>query len=345
MATPRIARPATFERSGNRLHADTCEPLKAAVKAGTVRVVAWGRGSYPGRRFRAQELPEVSSIGYWDARHDQAWGLDWHCNEGIELTLLTAGSLPFQVDRQSFNLAPGDVTITRPWQRHRVGRPHTPASRLIWLILDVGVRRPNQAWSWPKWVLLPKQRLDRLTTQLRHNEEPVWRANPELSRAFAAIAGAVSGTPSAGTRLKLAINEVLLSLADLLDHRRPRLDARLSSSEHAVRVFLNELRVRVDEPWTLETMAAHCGVGRTTFGRLCHQLTNRTPIEHLAACRVDYASRRLVEQPQQSITEVALASGFQSSQYFATVFARHTGASPGVWRQRHGGGDFSPPAA
>jgi AraC family L-rhamnose operon regulatory protein RhaS len=82
-------------------------------------------------------------------------------------------------------------------------------------------------------------------------------------------------------------------------------------------------------------MAAQCGLGRTAFGRLCHTLTNRTPMAHLAACRVRHACRLLAQDGDQSITDVALASGFGSSQYFATVFARHTGESPQAWRKEN----------
>jgi AraC family L-rhamnose operon regulatory protein RhaS len=330
-------RAITFRGRGSQFHADTCEPLKAAAAAGAVRLVALGRGSYPGRRLRSRDLEEVSSIGLWDADREQTWGLDWHRNEGIELTFLAAGTLPFEVDERTFTLQANDLTITRPWQQHRVGDPNIPASRLIWLILDVGVRHPNQPWVWPKWVLLPRQRMETLTRQLRQNAQPVWRADAGISRAFASIAAAVAETPANLTRVKIAINEVLLSLADLFDRRRPRLDANLSTAEHTVRLFLNELAQRAAEPWTLATMAAQCGLGRTAFSLLCRKLTNRTPIQHLTACRIGLACRLLSHEADQTITDIAYACGFQSSQYFATLFRRAMRVTPNEWRRLNAG--------
>ena len=107
-----------------------------------------------GAKAPPHTLPGVKSLGFWDADHRQDWGLDWHRNEGIELTLLESGRLPFSVDGQDLDLKPGDLTITRPWQLHRVGRPHVTACRLHFLILDVGVRRPHQRWKWPPWLVL-----------------------------------------------------------------------------------------------------------------------------------------------------------------------------------------------
>ena len=333
MNKARQRRIATFRAAAELFHADTCEPLEAAARRGDVRVVALARGSYPGRQLPANDLREVRSVGFWDARSQQTWGLDWHRNEGIEFTFLAAGKLPFAVDQRAVMLEPGDLTITRPWQKHRVGDPDVSASRLIWLILDVGVRRPNQVWRWPKWLLLPPAQLQRLTHQLRHNERISWRADREVARCFAAIAAAVESKPDDGnlTRLKLLINELLIALAGLLAEKRPRLDATLSSAERTVKLFLAELKNRCDEPWTLETMAKQCGLGRSHFSHYCQKLTNRTPVDFLTHCRLERACRLLRQPSAPRMTDVAFACGFQSSQYFATVFRRQFGCPPRRW--------------
>ena len=335
MNKARQRRSATFRSAAELFHADACAPLEAAARRGEVRVVALGRGSYPGRRLPARDLREVRSVGFWDARGRQSWGLDWHRNEGIELTFLTAGRLPFAVDRRVVTLEPGDLTVTRPWQKHRVGDPAVSASRLIWLILDVGVRRPNQSWRWPKWLLLPPARLQRLTQQLRHNEKIAWPVNREVALCFEALGKAVESRPTGEnlTRLKILINELLMALAGLLAEKRLRLDTALTSAERTVKLFLTELAQRCDEPWTLETMAKQCGLGRSHFSHYCRKLTNRTPVDFLNHCRIEHACQLLQQAPARNITDVALACGFQSSQYFATLFSRFKKCNPRRWRQ------------
>jgi AraC family L-rhamnose operon regulatory protein RhaS len=311
--------------------------LKAAAAAGAVRMAALGRGSYPGGRLPKNDLQEICLTGYWDAARDQAWGLDWHCNEGLELAFLEAGRVSFAIEGgRSIQLEPGDLTITRPWQRHRVGNPQVTASRYHWLIVDVGVRRPNQAWVWPPWLLYPRRGLHRLTTMLRHNEQPVWRADEEIIRCYRKLgkaAGLGDVNPEAVARLKILVNELIIALAEMLESRKPRLDESLSSNERAVQLFLNSLPNRLDEPWTLESMAKNCGLGRSRFAAYCRQLINVSPMEHLIRSRVEAASRLLVQEPQLSMTDAAFACGFQSSQYFATVFKRRLGCTPRDWRQ------------
>ncbi len=325
----------TFRSANELFHADTCEPLKHAAGRGDVRLAALGRGSYPGERLPRTDLREVCMAGFWNASFAQEWGLDWHCNEGIEIGCLSAGTLPFGVGKKSYQVEPGSLTITRPWQRHRVGNPNVPASHYSWLILDVGMRRPNQPWHWPGWLLYPKAGLKRLTDMLRQNEQPVWRAEPRIGNCFARLDEMVSlGRGVDRTKLKILINELIVLLAELLESRNPRLDKTLPSSERTVRLFLESLRDRLDEPWTLDSMAAACGLGRTHFATYCRKLVNVPPVEYLTRCRLDLAANLLKREPGTNITEIAFRCGFQSSQYFARTFRSRHGHSPSAHRGR-----------
>lgn len=328
-------RAAIFHAADQLHRADSCEPLVAAVAAGEVRLEALVRGTYPGRPLPDGVLPNVSSIGFWDASHDQSWGLGEHRNEGIEITYLDKGRLAFTVDGRRHPLSPGQLTITRPWQPHSVGNPHVAASRLYWLILDVGVRQPHQPWRWPPGlVLTPAERGD-LTEMLRENEHPVWPGTPEIGRCFVElgrlIEAAASGPP-ASSRLTLLVNELLVCLLDLLRNQNPPRNLSLTSSERSVALFLERLKADSSDYWTLESMAAQAGLGRTRFAHHCRKLTNLSPLDYLQYLRVEQA-KRMLGDGRRSITDIALDCGFASSAYFASVFRRHTQMSPRAYRE------------
>lgn len=292
------------------------------------------RGGYPGRRLGAGEARGLCSAACWDASIDQAWGLDWHCNEGIEVGWLESGSLEFATEDGAFLLRPGDLTITRPWQRHRVGSPNVSASRYHWIILDVGVRGPNGSWRWPGWVLLGRGDRDLLARSIRLNAQPVWPPHEAVAAGFCSLARAVASPRRAVIGAQVAINEVLLALCDLFQRERPPLDETFSSGERAVRLFLENLRHRVGEGWTLESMAEECHLGRTQFSRHCRQLTNRSPLDYLAQCRIARAKHLLACRADVPVTEIGFLCGFSSSQYFATKFREVTGCAPRDWRGR-----------
>jgi AraC-like DNA-binding protein len=328
-----------FQEQGRRYQADTCAALIRGVAAGEVRLDALVRGHYPGRPLARGALPGVNSVGFWDAEHDQPWGLDWHRNEGLEVTFLERGQLGFAVGDFEGRLKPDDLTITRPWQPHRVGDPCVGAGRLHWLILDVGVRRPHQRWRWPDWLVLSRSDSRELTDALRQNEQAVWHATAEIRQCFRRIAQAVEADRhgSSVSRLAVYLNELFVLMLDMFRGSPVALDESLSNSQRTVDLFWNDLReneATLAMEWTVTRMARECGLGVTHFTHCTRQLTNVTPAQHLARCRLETAARLLKRHPEWSVVQVARACGFSSSQYFATLFGRQFGCTPRAWRER-----------
>jgi AraC family L-rhamnose operon regulatory protein RhaS len=62
-------------------------------------------------------------------------------------------------------------------------------------------------------------------------------------------------------------------------------------------------------------------------------LTGDTPITYLNRLRVRHADQ-LLKTTDHSITDIAFECGFQSSQYFATVYRQFTGKNPGASRKQ-----------
>lgn len=335
-------KPVPIYRSPGHLYkADTCQPLVCAVEARKVQLEALAHGHYPGRRLPAGSLPGLKTVGYWDAADDQDWGLSWHRNEGVELTFLERGSVGFDVEQHSCTLQPDDITVTRPWQRHRVGTPNVLAGRLHWLILDVGVRRPNQSWRWPSWLLLSRADLRELTGILRQTDQPVWKANAEVRRCFQTIAQAVK-TDRAGSnlsRLSVRVNELFVLLLDLFRRHEIVLDESLTSSRRTVELFLADLKRHPEHltlDWSIQEMARSCGLGATQFIHHVRLITNMTPAQYVNRCRLELAAR-LLQNESSTVTAVAIECGFSSSQYFATVFQRRYGCSPREYRAGQAG--------
>lgn len=321
--------------------ADSCRPLVDASDSGRVRVEALRHGHYPGRALPAGTLTGLKMAGFWDADIDQDWGLHWHRNEGLEVTMLETGNLSFGLEGRQYRLRPDDITITRPWQNHCVGAPNVAASRLSWIIIDLGVRRPNEAWTWPPWLLLSKPDLHELTTVLRHNEQPVWKGTADVRRCFHGVSQAVSldRNGSHVSHLSIRISELFLFLLDMFRNKRVQLDETLSSTRRTVELFLEDLRTHCENlalKWSLEEMADSCGLGVTQFVHHVRCVTNLSPLQYLNHCRLDMAASMLRESRDASITDVALACGFSSSQYFATAFDRRFGKSPTAFRSGAG---------
>jgi len=319
---------AMFRGSDGTYRDDPAAPLRRAGARGDIGLWAWGRDSYPGAPLEPDVLPGLLSAGLWEVTADQDWGLDWHVNEGLELTFVTRGHAGFSTTSTRQDLHRGCISVTRPWQRHRIGLPTVTACTLGWFVLDVGALLPNQAWRWPEWLPLPAADLDHLAALLRASERPVWRAGTELVRATERLERTMrEQTRRTTTHLGLRIAEVLLELVEVLEREPPELDPDFASAQRSVSAFLGNLPSRLREPWTVDSMARQCGLGRTRFIHHCRQVVNATPLDYLTGLRVERALD-LLTSTDLPVTDVAYACGFSSGQYFATVFRQHFDSTP-----------------
>jgi AraC family L-rhamnose operon regulatory protein RhaS len=302
--------PPIYQAQKRTYVVDTCEPQRRAIDEGKIEFHALTHGHYPGERLKRGTLSGVSSMGYWDAVGPQDWGLEAHRNEGIEIVLLETGGMPFSVDKSRYDLTAGDLTITRPWQLHRLGSPDIGPGRLHWVIFDVGVRRPDQAWRWPSWVSITPEDLDELTTLLRHNETPVWRSTPAARCAFGRIAEAIKDrdTPNRISRIQVELSVLLLEILQMLRSQGGEGDPGLTSAQRTVALFLEDLEhnpASLARQWTLKEMAEHCGMKVTAFTKYCRKITNTSPAKYLARCRLNRAAHLLANEPQITITRIA----------------------------------------
>lgn len=322
-----------FRGSDGSYRDDPTAPLRRARARGDIGLWAWGRSNYPGERLPQSHFPGLLSAGLWEVEADQDWGLDWHHNEGIEVTFVTRGHVDFATDDAQQDLHRGWLTVTRPWQRHRLGAPHVSACTLGWFVLDVGALRPNQPWSWPSWLPLPGDQLRSLSERLRRHERAVWPASSALVGAFDRLERTMRGQQGQPLpRVAIGISEVLLELSELPACDDPDPDPCYSSSARTVEVFLANLRHQLDEPWTVDAMARSCGLGRTRFIHYCRQAVNAAPLDYLKGLRVDRALELLMKT-DRSVADISYACGFSSSQYFATVFKQQFHRSPTTARR------------
>ena len=221
-----------YRSKHSRFRIDSCEPQLAAMRDDKIKLHALTKGHYPGIPLKSSQLPGINSIGFWDGDKAQDWGLDSHRNECIEISFLETGTMAFMVEARNFELRFGHFTITRPWQLHKLGAPNIGPGKLHWLILDVGVRRPNQDWHWPHWLTLTAEDKAELTRKLRHNENAVWNSSPEIAAAFRGLSDCVLHwkQPHTEWRMITLLNQLLLgiliALSEQQTHQNPELTSR-----------------------------------------------------------------------------------------------------------------------
>jgi len=85
----------------------------------------------------------------------------------------------------------------------------------------------------------------------------------------------------------------------------------------------------------LNALARRVGMSSRNFVRRFKQATGDSPLNYLQKLRIA-AAKRLLESNHRTMQEISDAVGYQDAAFFRSLFQRHTGASPSVYRQRFG---------
>jgi AraC-like DNA-binding protein len=96
---------------------------------------------------------------------------------------------------------------------------------------------------------------------------------------------------------------------------------------------LTHVRSHYAEALSVTNLAALVHLSASQFRREFQRMFHMSPIDYLQQVRLQ-RSRHLLEQSQQSITEIALNCGFHDPSHFTKKFKAATGLLPKVYRQR-----------
>jgi transcriptional regulator GlxA family with amidase domain len=88
----------------------------------------------------------------------------------------------------------------------------------------------------------------------------------------------------------------------------------------------------LDEPITVDQLAAHAAVSRRTFIRHFENETGVPPMRWVTLQRI-LSARRLLETSDWTVERVAAATGFGTASALRTAFRREVGTTPSAYRQ------------
>ena len=282
----------------------------------------------------------LAEAGTWRTAK-RRW-LPQHRNPGLEVIAVTGGHAEWVVEGVTHRVPPGSVFFTWPWERHGGVRDPQPGLDLVYVVIRMrrAYRRPpprrEQAW----YRDLPLTALDgrRVIRVLREAEGRVFPLTASIvSLTHRLVAEHNGGGPLREAMIRALSAATLVELSRLVTVPRSR-QAHVLGAELRVERFVEQLASRCDEPWSVEAMAAACGLGRSRLTDLVRRQTGDPPLILLNRLRVERAKLRLT-QSDTKVIDIALACGFSSPQYFCRVFRDYTGQTPLAYRRAVSEGD------
>lgn len=132
------------------------------------------------------------------------------------------------------------------------------------------------------------------------------------------------------TRVNQLIDELFILIARHISRQN---NSRADFPQTFIKLA-GSLRKNLSHQWTVKEMAALAGFGTTAFSEKVKSYTGFSPLNYLINIRISEAIK-LLKRQNVNITNVALDTGFYSSQHFATTFKKLTGYTPRELRKKY----------
>ncbi|MEU6351342.1 helix-turn-helix transcriptional regulator [Streptomyces sp. NPDC047072] len=250
------------------------------------------------------------------SRPDAVHRVDFHT-----LTLVTAGTGEHAIDFVTYPCRPGTLLWNRPGQVQRFTDPGTTDGTHLLFTPSFPPRfssahRLVNEWYGPVcWQLGTRPEYAVLSTLLG-------QMRAEYERPEGAVSAEI---------LQLLLATVLLHI-DRLPHPDGGADPHAGGEVYAL--FRAELERSYATTRRATDYANRLGYTVKTLTRACLGATGQ-PVKHVIDARVALEARRLLAHTDEPVATVARRLGFPEPTNFGKFFTRHTGVTPGAFRQTH----------
>lgn len=244
-----------------------------------------------------------------------------HAHAGcLEIGLCLRGTLVLENEGVCHSIMPGDLFVNHPDEKHRLqalpkGDVH------YWIHLRLNEAAPGFLGLSPKEIRCLRQRLNTLPCHVSAHTARVASAFHRLFKCADDLAGDYQTFG-----LRTACLSLVFEVAELLDkqHRSP--------GQEKLDAIIAHIRSAPERKINLDALAKEAALSPTHFINAFKQATGFPPLHFQLVCRLNVAKRLLADTPD-SITAIADALGFASSQHFATHFKKTFGCTPKAFRQ------------
>ncbi len=254
------------------------------------------------RRFLPLPLA-VRSTGHYLLNGDQP-AEDRYGRDFFQLFWVVQGAGMVALRGKRHRATVGSVFLYRPGEMHSLEVVEPP-------------------WEY-RWLTLHGE-ASRAAMGLLPDLGPLWSTGPCPIDLFERLIEAVSNPTKIGERLASALT-YRICLAAWFGPMEP------SPGDPLAARAVEWLRSRFTDPaTTIDVVADHCRIHRSTLYRLFRRHLGISPSAYLSDLRLQHALKLLRESPH-SIAEIARASGYSDPNFLARCVCRATGVSPRVFR-------------
>jgi len=257
-------------------------------------------------------------------------GFPYTSEKGLKIYYIQEGKFEWHISQRLYTLYPGDVALVLPETEFGNENSVLEVGAFSWIHLQIENNISGQLLT-GAWSSLSDGENYAVSKILQSDHSPVLHSFTEAGVILKSIQSELFNQEIGyQTRVNHLLDEILI--------RVTRQFTRISNpGRDFPTTFIKleqELRRNLSHQWTVEEMAAMVGLGTTLFNEKVKSYSGFSPLSYLINIRIAEAIK-LLKKPDISLTDIALDTGFYSSQHFSTTFKKLTGYTPSDFRKNH----------
>jgi AraC-like DNA-binding protein len=267
---------------------------------------------------------------------------DFHSHNEYEIYLFHGGDCNYVINNKVYHLEPGDVILMNGLTLHRANPlPSKIYERSVVHFSPEIINSVLKTLQFQE-LLYP---FDKFNNNLfRHIDKPLLTKIEHLiGKIHLLFSGRDVRTFDTKditlnnryyeAQMKSLIIELLFLIYELSQTKKHELTYIESDKEQHVRRITDWIEKNYNEEVTLDSIAEHLNVSKYYISHIFKEVTGGTVMKYLMGCRVNRAKRLLETEPEKSVLEVGLESGFRHSSHFSRFFLEKVGMTPSNYRK------------
>ena len=276
-------------------------------------------------------LNESLTVGYRSQGMSEPF--EYHSHQEYEVYFFHAGSCRYLIHNQIYDLEPGDILLMDGMTLHKPNVQlqsayirsvvHFSPHWLEGLLKELG----------SLYLLDPFKELGHCLIRTNENAE-----SKRLEKVIEYL-WEIRKTPGRldvyqETEIKVLLLEMLIILHRLAQKGNIKpLKEKAGKAKHAERIatYIQENYMRELD---LDFIANELSFSKSYLSHLFKEMTGFTVMEYVMACRLTQVKYLLEMEPEKSIKEIAMESGFESASHFSRYFREREGMTARQYRRQ-----------
>ncbi|WP_153799765.1 helix-turn-helix transcriptional regulator [Foetidibacter luteolus] len=283
-----------------------------------------------GRSHELLQFPHIVEIGLKKNASIQFGSLPVSVSQCIRLYFIIDGRFEWEVAGRPCTAYPSDLLYVLPGQTFGGANGYLDIGSLAWIFIE-DANGDARRWKPGNWSSLSEIEKQTIGNILMMNPFGHLCRVADTGRIFTQLHTELV-TQEIGYRAR--VNQLT---DELLITATRQVTRQNVAGRDFPKIFLQleqKLRQNLSHQWTVEEMAASVGMGTTLFNERVKNFSGFSPLNYLINIRITEAIR-LLKKPGINVTDIALDTGFYSSQHFSTTFKKLTGYTPSQFRKKN----------